>query len=280
MLHLTDENRPLWERIRQAKHFADAVQQLARRIRKRIPSLGDEIRQQVLDIHAFPVNLFVRPFSKIDHIVDAGLTGEDPLCTTKRVQDAKPDTLAYYLKELRVADAINAIRGFARELGVGERPADDKALNDIDGEIVTGFRELVLRHCTARTVLLDLAGRVNTLEDALNDPPADFSIPPTVMLSDVSGRPALIDGALAQSLEDDVEDLLERHDQEMNHGRFGPLMREVRTMGVFPLLKSLLPVVVAFLLPTTDTLDHRRVGNGTHRHGLFQEPMEELPAMA
>ena len=229
MLHLTNENRPLWERIRQAKHFADAVQQLARRIRKRIPSLGDEIRQQVLDIHAFPVNLFVRPFSKIDHIVDAGLTGEDPLCTTKRVQHAKPDTLAYYLKELRVADAINAIRGFARELGVGERPADDKALNDIDGEIVTGFRELVQRHCTARTVLLALAGRVNTLEDALNDPPADFGIPPTVKLSDVSGRPALIEGALAQSLEDDVEDLLERHDQEMNHGRFGPLMREVRT---------------------------------------------------
>ena len=51
-------------------------------------------------------------------------------------------------------------------------------------------------------------------------------------------------------------------------------------LWVFPLLKSLLPVVVAFLLPTTDTLDHRRVGNGTHRHGLFQEPMEELPAMA
>ena len=51
-------------------------------------------------------------------------------------------------------------------------------------------------------------------------------------------------------------------------------------MLVFPLLKSLLPVVVAFLLPTTDTLDHRRVGTGTHRHGLFQEPMEELPAMA
>ena len=62
----------------------------------------------------------------------------------------------------------------------------------------------------------------------------------------------------------------------------GALTTEVMLagMGVFPLLKSLLPVVVAFLLPTTDTLDHRRVGNGTHRHGLFQEPMEELPAMA
>ena len=65
-------------------------------------------------------------------------------------------------------------------------------------------------------------------------------------------------------------------------GRYiiGSGIAEFETMGVFPLLKSLLPVVVAFLLPTTDTLDHRRVGNGTHRHGLFQEPMEELPAMA
>ena len=58
------------------------------------------------------------------------------------------------------------------------------------------------------------------------------------------------------------------------------IAKDLGAMGVFPLLKSLLPVVVAFLLPTTDTLDHRRVGNGTHRHGLFQEPMEELPAMA
>ena len=37
--------------------------------------------------------------------------------------------------------------------------------------------------------------------------------------------------------------------------------------------KSLLPVVVAFLLPPRIPLTI--VGNGTHRHGLFQEPMEE-----
>ena len=60
----------------------------------------------------------------------------------------------------------------------------------------------------------------------------------------------------------------------------GDMGVRVVDMGVFPLLKHPLPVVVAFLLPATDTLDHRRVGNGTHRHGLLQEPMEELPAMA
>ena len=64
--------------------------------------------------------------------------------------------------------------------------------------------------------------------------------------------------------------------------RFGGKEKRISlgVLGVFPLLKHPLPVVVAFLLPATDTLDHRRVGNGTHRHGLLQEPMEELPAMA
>ena len=276
-LHLTDEERPLWERIRQAKHFADAVQKLALRIRKRIPSLGNEIRQEVAGIHAFPVNLFVRPLSKIDHIVDAGLSGEDPKCTTKRVQHAKPDTLAYYLKELRVADAMEAIRGFARELGVGERAADDKALADIDGEIVVGFHDLVERYGAARAALLDLAGRVNALDDALDDAPSDFNSP-TVALSDVSGRPALIDGVLAQSLEDDVEDMLDRHDAEMNYGRFGPLMREARTKlldsperalkGLEGKVRTLENAVVAYrqeLLKDKTLRAHRSGLNGLRR---------------
>ena len=51
-------------------------------------------------------------------------------------------------------------------------------------------------------------------------------------------------------------------------------------MWVFPLLKDPLPVVLAFLLPASDALDHGSVGNRTHHHSLLQEPMEELPAMA
>ena len=81
--------------------------------------------------------------------------------------------------------------------------------------------------------------------------------------------------------QDESEESLEVRRPRLSCALKGPVSLElVVVMWVFPLLKSLLPVVVAFLLPTTDTLDHRRVGNGTHRHGLFQEPMEELPAMA
>ncbi len=290
-LHLMEEDRPLWERIRQAKHFADAVQILARRIRKRIPSLGEEIRTHVAGIHSFPVNLFVRPLSKIDHIVDAGLTGEDPLCTTKRAQHAEPNTLAYYLKELRVADAIDAIRGFARELGVGERALDDKSLETIDGDIMAGFHDLLRRYEMARESLSDLGRRVFELESALEAPPSDFSYPPAVGLIDVSGRPGLIEGELDQSLEDDVEELLEEHDSEMNHGRFGPLMREARAKlldrperalkGLEGKVRTLENAVVAYrqeLLKDTILRNNRDGFNGLRR--AKQQQVVSLPEMS
>lgn len=228
-LYLTDEDRPLWERIRQAEHFADAVKRIATRIRKRIRSLGDEMRTRVSEIPSFPINLFTRPLSKIDHIVDAGLTGEDPTSTTERAQHAQPDTLAHYLKDLRVADAMEAIRALAREVGVSEHPSEDQPIEQIDGEILSGFFELVERYGNARSALADLTGRVVDLEDALKDAPSDFAPPVGASLDDIRDRPMLIEGELDQSLEDDVEDLLERHNAEMNLGRFGPVMREART---------------------------------------------------
>ena len=51
-------------------------------------------------------------------------------------------------------------------------------------------------------------------------------------------------------------------------------------MGVFPSLKYLLAVVLAAPWPTANASDHRRVGYGLHRHGLLQQPVEELATVA
>lgn len=227
-LQLLDEERPLWERVRLAEHFAHAVQVLAQRIRTRIPQLRDEIARESADLHHFPVALFTRPLLKINSIVDPGLTGEDPESTTQRVQHAKVNTLAWFLKELRVADAIEALRQLAKEVGIGDRPADDKALPDIEGDVFRAWVDLRTRMTVARSSLLSLSGRILDLEDQLQDPPSDFQLPTGASLEDVSGRPVLIEAQLDESLSDDVEDLLERHDEEMNLGQFGPLMREAR----------------------------------------------------
>jgi hypothetical protein len=227
-LQLLDEERPLWERVRLAEHFAHAVQVLSQRIRKRIPQLRDEIALESAGLHHFPVALFTRPLLKIDSIVDPGLTGEDPESTTQRVQHAKVNTLAWFLKELRVADAIEALRQLAKEVGLGERPADDKALPDIEGDVFRAWVDLRSRMTVARSSLVSLTGRILNLEDQFQASPSDLLLPPGASLEAVRGLPVLIEAQLDESLSDDVEDLLERHDEEMNMGQFGPLMREAR----------------------------------------------------
>jgi hypothetical protein len=227
-LHMLDEDRPLWERIRLAEHFANAVRDIARRIRKRIPSLRDELALGVAEVKGFPVALFTRPLLKIEHIVDPGLSGDDPDSTTKRVQHAKVDTLAWFLKELRVADAMDALRRLAREVGVSSVAAEDRAIDAIEGDVVRGWADLRERMGAARAAVMDLAGRIHAIEDGLVDAPADFRLPPGISLDQVAGRPALVEAQLDESLMDDVNDLLERHDDEMNLGKFDPLMREAR----------------------------------------------------
>jgi hypothetical protein len=250
--------------VRLAEHFALAVKSLAKRIRKRVPKLRDELNLASGSSSGFPIALFTKPLVKIDHIVDPGLTGDDPESTTKRVQHAKVDTLAWYLKELRVADAMDALRRLAREVGVGNKASEDKALDDIEGDILRGWADIRDRLAAARTNVVSLSGRIHALEDALADPPTDLQLPTGVGLEQVSGRPALIEGQLDESLQDDVEDLLDRHDDEMNLGQFAPLMREARQRLLDSAEQS-----IKGLEGRTRTLEN---AVAAYRQGLLQRP--------
>lgn len=228
MLALLDETRPLWERIRHAEHFVEDVQVMSRRIRQRVPRLIEELKHGDVDLLAFPFNLFVRPLLKIEHIVDAGMSGEDPKATTERQQHTKVNTLAWYLKELRVADALGALDALAREVGVGDHASGDLAIDTIDGEIIRGYRDIRARYATARRATVDLCARSQEVALALRNAPPNFRLPTGSTLEQVVGMPELIGDQLDQSVEDDVEDLLDRHDADMNLGMFAPIMREAR----------------------------------------------------
>lgn len=264
ILHLLDEDRPLWERVRLAEHFAHAVKRLALRVRERIPKLREELEYAAAVTSGFPLVLFTKPLVKIFHIVDPGLTGEDPASTTERVQHAKVDTLAWYLKELRVADAVEALHRLAREVGVGDTLADERPLAAIEGDILRGWVDIRDRLAAARTQLGSLSGRIGALTDALADPPPDFHLPSGASLEQVAGRPALIEGQLDESLLDDVEDLLDRHDDEMNLGKFGPLMREARQRLLDSAEQS-----IKGLEGRTRTLEN---AVAAYRQGLLQRP--------
>lgn len=220
------EGDALWEWIRRAEHFKTSVQEIAKQIRERLPSLREEMIAEVRDIQSFPINLFTRPLAKIENIIDAGLSGEDPRSTTQRAQHAKPGTLAHYLKDLRIDEAMKVLLSLAREVGVGRRSSESVSLDKIQGHIVTGFRHLKSRYGKARQNLLSFAEQVQTLEKDLHLAPEDFKIPGSLSFDEIKEMPALIEGQLDHSLEDDVEELLNRHNKEMDLGHFEALMRE------------------------------------------------------
>jgi hypothetical protein len=229
ILNLLDDQKPMWERIRHGEHFANAVRDIAQRIRGRIPTLRDEMATEVDSEPGFPIQLFTRPLMKILDMVDEGLTGEDPSKSLHRAQQAQPDTLAHFLKELRVAAALDALDALADEVGVSRQTPTVKPLAEIQGEVMTGFRELKERYVAARIAIEDLDLRINDIERALTDPPTDFALPLQMSFEQVAGRPELIRGELEVGLDESVDDLLDRHNMSMNLGNFSPLMRESRS---------------------------------------------------
>lgn len=111
---------------------------------------------------------------------------------------------------------------------MGAVAAEDKALEDIEGDVIRGWLDLRARLGGARAAVADLNGRIHRVSDALANPPADLRLPVGSSLEQVAGRPGLIEAQLDESLFDDVAELLDRHDDEMKLGQFGPLMREAR----------------------------------------------------
>lgn len=228
VLNLHDDAKPLWERLRQAGYFADAVRSVAQRIRRQVPLLREDMEKAVRELPGFPRSLFTRPLMKILDIIDLGLTGEDPGKSVHRAQQAQPYTLAYYLKELRVAEALDALENLGKEVGVSRYPAAEKPLAEVEGEVLSGFRNLKKRYADASNAIDSLTQRIETLENTLANPPLDFALPAQVSLDQVTGRPELILGELQTATDETVEELLDQHNQNMNLGNFTPLMKEAR----------------------------------------------------
>jgi hypothetical protein len=79
--------------------------------------------------------------------------------------------------------------------------------------------------------LNDLERRIQGLDAALADEPADFRYPPSAPpLADLREQPGHVRGELEESLAEDVEGLLAEHDRAAKLGNFQPLMLAARNL--------------------------------------------------
>ena len=263
-LNLEDEKRPLWELIRHTDEFAKEVQKVSRRIRARVPTLRSEITEAVGDIPTFPRDLFVRPLAALLDIIDVGLEGGHPGSSTERAKHAKAGTLAHYLKELQVSNALAALDKLAAEVGVRRGTTSDLPFTEVSGDLCAGVRDLQDRYRRVYEGVSELQNRVATLKLALDNPPEDFHQPSDASLEKLVGIPEAIKGELEQSLQDTVEELLDDHVDELILGNFAPLMREARSQLLQSPEKSL-----ATHSGRTRTLEN---AVSDYRHNLLKKP--------
>lgn len=234
-LSFEDDSTPLWQRILRAKRFSDLVRHVDQRIRVRVGKLSDEMRAAVQDLPGFPVNLFTRSFKKIEDILSGALGTRDPEGSTQRRQGTHADTLELYLKDLKIGEARNKLAQLAREVGIDLDTMQEAPLDEIDGSIVRGFRNLKNSFEQTKGKLDRYQERLDNLEVILHNAPEDFTYPKDVPpFNELKNRPALIEGSLEDLREDDAEQLLSQFDSLSKLGNFQPLMQGVQNLLVGP----------------------------------------------
>jgi hypothetical protein len=234
-LSFEDDSTPLWQRILRAKRFSDLVRQVDEKIRVRVDKLSEEMRAQVQGLPGFPINLFTRSFKKIEDILSGALSTRDPEGSTQRRQGTDADTLELYLKDLKIGEARNKLAQLAREAGIDLDTTQEAPLNEIDGSIARGFRNLKSSFEQAQGKLDKYQERLGNLEVILHNAPEDFMYPKDVPpFDELKNRPSFIEGSLEDLREGDAEQLLSDHDALSKLGNFQPLMQAVHTLLVEP----------------------------------------------
>jgi len=226
-LNLDDENAPLWKRIRQADSFVKFVLQSKDRIEQRADELATELS---LDLElGFPIQIFTRSLSKIKNILD-GSIGEGPAeGDTQKEQFVSPGTLGYALRELKVSQATERLESLAREVGCDLHTETNRSIDEIDGAIVSGYRNLLKAYSAERTRLAECKEQLGDFKILLADVPDEFMYPNSVESFDrLLTRPKMIEETLDTTLDEDVDELLTIHQKACRIGNFVPLMEAAK----------------------------------------------------
>jgi hypothetical protein len=233
-LNFEDDTVPLWKRIRLAEKVADLFQSVEARMGRRIEKLSGELREEVSGLNGFPINLFTLSLKKIENILQGAFSFTNPEGETQRRQTTDAGTLGQYLKDLKVADATNKLSQLAREVGVSMDGGQEPALENIDGQIVQGFRKLKQAFEQTREILKGLREKLERAEAMLRDAPDDFSYPPSIPpLTNLSQRPDQIEGLL-EGLSEEADQMRSQFEAPARLGNFGPLMQEAQNLLVEP----------------------------------------------
>jgi len=173
-LDFEQDQKPLWERLAKAKAFADQVYQIEAKVSIRVTELITEIDSDNEAKPPFPRNLFTLSLQNIAHIFSAAIKPDAHHGETVAVQNAEAGTLSFYLRDLNVNQAIERLELLSKEVGFNPHSEKIEAINDIQGIIISQYRNLKSEFSKLIKQLADTKDTWQILVADLTDAPEDF----------------------------------------------------------------------------------------------------------
>ena len=173
-LDLEDRSRSLYERVGQARLFADRVVSANASICGQVALRIDEIEADPDAGPPFPRRLFTLSLETIRHILQGALEQAADTETQKEEDSAGTETLRHFLRSLRLDKAAERLDLLAREVGVDLRSGQARPFPEVEGYIVQAFRQFKERYQSARTLTTEVGGRIQCAQAALEPLPADY----------------------------------------------------------------------------------------------------------
>lgn len=221
MVHLDDDTISLFERIEQARLFADFVRTSAQRIETRAESLIEEIGNDQRAASPFPRRLFTLSLETIRHILSGAISRIPDTETSREEAAGSSDTLRFYLRTLQLDRVTERLELLSREVGVDIRSGACKPVDEVDGYIMTAFRKLLDAYEKNRAGVHDLQDRINTIHKRFEGiVPVDYpdsEHPKNVLRYDAELQ------LLSESFDDldeEIDPIRERFAEDARRGRF------------------------------------------------------------
>ncbi|MDD5267580.1 MAG: hypothetical protein PHO08_10690 [Methylococcales bacterium] len=174
-LRLDDKAQSLYQRIEQARLFAEYVDKAASQIKQRIDALITDIETDSKGLTHFPKSLFTLSLQTVSNILDGALQQQNESETTHIEGAASSDTLLHYLRSLQLDKAAERLRLLSDEAGVNIDSGTQLAFIEITGNILSAYRTCKEKYEKVTGYLAELNARCTEIVRLLEPLPEDYT---------------------------------------------------------------------------------------------------------
>lgn len=267
-LRLDDKSQSLYQRIEQARLFADYVEKAASQIKQGINHLINDVEADAQSLGLFPRSLFTLSLQTVTNILDGALQQHNESGTAAAEGTASSDTLLHYLRALHLDKAADRLRLLAEEAGVNIDNGMVFGLADNVGHIASSYREGKKKYVEITGYLTELQERCTTATRILEPMPTDYATPDHAQELAALAQKLVLIGDAFEDLADLAKSEREKFREQARKGEFKAI-RDIPDRLLNPIHTQLHSVGGAISKIENTILSHREtLVSQTNEHYL------------